>query len=45
KRGQLSKFDRCLPDAALRELMVERLLDVQGARAFLASHEIPVVRS
>jgi ATP-dependent Lhr-like helicase len=43
KRGQLSKFDRCLPDHAVEELMLERLLDPEGARAFLKSHTFPVV--
>jgi hypothetical protein len=31
----LSKFEPCLPDDAVEALMVERVLDVRGARAMV----------
>jgi ATP-dependent Lhr-like helicase len=34
-RGRLSKFDRCLPEDLLGRLIVEGVLDVEGARAVL----------
>jgi hypothetical protein len=34
-RGRLSKFEPCLPDDAVEALMVERVLDVRGARAMV----------
>ncbi|HVZ32045.1 MAG TPA: ATP-dependent helicase, partial [Polyangiaceae bacterium] len=32
-KGRLSKFDRCLPEELLGRLIVEGVLDVEGARA------------
>ncbi len=34
-RGRVSKFQPCLPDALARELMVDKLVDVHGARLAL----------
>jgi len=45
KRGNLSKFEPCMPDPAVRRLMVDRLLDVEGTRTFLGAHRVPVVSS
>ncbi len=35
--GRLSKFDRCLPEALLLQLMRERLVDLEGARKAVGS--------
>jgi ATP-dependent Lhr-like helicase len=42
-RGSLSKFQRCLSPRLEAKLLVERLYDVEGTRAFIASHRVPRV--
>ncbi len=42
-RGSLSKFQRCLSPRLEAKLLVERLYDVAGTRAFIASHRVPRV--
>ncbi|MES2638070.1 MAG: DEAD/DEAH box helicase [Myxococcota bacterium] len=39
-RGELSKFQVCLPERAERALLVERLLDVDGARRVLGERVV-----
>lgn len=43
-RGELSKFQVCLPEEAERELLVERLMDVAGARRVLREKVVVVTR-
>jgi ATP-dependent Lhr-like helicase len=43
-RGELSKFQVCLPERAERALLVERLLDVEGARALVNGRVVVVAR-
>ncbi|NVJ05744.1 hypothetical protein HUW63_10940 [Myxococcus sp. AM001] len=40
-RGSLSKFQRCLPPRLEAKLLVERLYDVEGTRAFVSTHRVP----
>jgi ATP-dependent Lhr-like helicase len=42
-RGEISKFQRCLPPHAAERLLVDRLLDLEGTLQFLA--RTPVVRA
>lgn len=42
-RGELSKFQVCLPERAERALLVDRVLEVEGARAVLRSSTVRVV--
>ncbi len=41
-RGELSKFQPCLPERAERRLLVERLLDVPGAEALASGRVVSV---
>ena len=43
-RGELSKFQVCLPEEAERELLVERLMDVAGARRVLRDKVVVVTQ-
>ena len=42
-RGRLSKFQRCLSPRLEAKLLVERLCDVEGTRAFVSTHWVPSV--
>ena len=44
-RGSVSKFQPCLPQKVEDRLLVERLLDVEGTRKFVAGMRPAIIRS